>query len=176
MALAQPLGFDALRPEHRQILLPSWRSNKEADSITDSTWKSSILPLGFPSFLDSKLAWSASEGIQLHLEHTYHLSLEDKAEIDNALHLFKSLNRLPLQRINFDFLFSSGYRWRLGQFQEFSSAESPAYASEIGFRTAQRERILHNQRSRVRQIFSRRQPGHISWNTKLRRRNTSSSR
>jgi hypothetical protein len=90
MALVDPVGFGTCRPEHRQILLQSWRAKEEKDAAASQSCTLLILPLGFPLFLDSELAWSPSD-IQVKLDHTYHLTHEDKAEIDNALKSFKSL-------------------------------------------------------------------------------------
>jgi len=89
MALVHPSGFSACRPEHLQTHLPS-QDAKEEKGPTTSTLPT--LPFGFPLFVDSELAWSASD-IQIKLEHTYHLTCEDTAEIDNALDYFKGLDR-----------------------------------------------------------------------------------
>jgi len=86
MALVHPLGFGTCRPEYRQILLEI-----RSDPTTSRSCASPILPSGFPLFLDSRLAWSTSE-IQVKLEHTYHLTHEDRAEIDNALDSFKGFD------------------------------------------------------------------------------------
>ena len=48
----------------------------------------SLVPEGMPEFLDSPLAWS---GIELpeEVSYTYHLSKEERDEIDEALTYFK---------------------------------------------------------------------------------------
>jgi len=91
MALVHPLGFGACRPEHLQLRLPGQAAKEEKSPAASRSCISTTLPLGFPLFVDSQLAWSTSD-IQIELEHTYHLTREDTAEIDNALDYFKGLD------------------------------------------------------------------------------------
>jgi len=92
MALVHPLGFGSCRFEHGQNLLQSRDAKEENDSTTTRPCAAPTLPPGFPMFLDSELAWSTSE-ISGGMEYTYHLTQEDRAEIDNALQSFKGLYR-----------------------------------------------------------------------------------
>lgn len=91
MALVHPLGFGSCRLEHGQNLLQSRHAKEEKESTTTRPRAAPTLPSGFPIFLDSKLAWPTSE-VPGVLEYTYHLTQEDRAEIDSALKLFKGLD------------------------------------------------------------------------------------
>jgi hypothetical protein len=91
MALVHPASFGILSPEHRQIILHSQHVNQENDLTNPKLLEPPILPPGYPLLLDSNLAWSPSE-IQINDGHTYHLTQEDKVEIESALSFFKGLD------------------------------------------------------------------------------------
>lgn len=82
MALVQATGFGPEIVAQRQ---------RAKETTTTRSRTLPLLPSGFPLFLDSELAWSASE-IRIETEHIYHLTHQDKAEIDKALVFFKGQN------------------------------------------------------------------------------------
>ena len=49
------------------------------------------LPAGFPKYLTSNLTWSGPQ-LSDNLQYIYHVTENDKVEIDAALKLFKSVN------------------------------------------------------------------------------------
>ncbi len=95
MALVHSSGFGSCRLEYGQNLLQSPHAKTEKLLTMTQTLSAPTLPSGFPVFLDSKLAWSTSE-VSSVLEYTYHLTQEDRAEIDDALKSFKGLHRPEL--------------------------------------------------------------------------------
>jgi hypothetical protein len=62
-------------------------------------FETTILPQGFPYFLTTKQAWNPSE-FSNEERYIYHLSVNDKLELDEALSFFKSTQLQHLQGLH----------------------------------------------------------------------------
>jgi hypothetical protein len=55
------------------------------------------IPRGFPNYVSAKMAWSGSNMTD-EREYIYHLTYEEKEEIDSALRFFEGIISLFFQR------------------------------------------------------------------------------
>jgi hypothetical protein len=73
--------------------------NKEHVTPVAENFETTILPQGFPYFLTTKQAWYPSE-FSNEERYIYHLSRNDKLELDEALFFFKSTQVQHLQGLH----------------------------------------------------------------------------
>jgi hypothetical protein len=89
-----------LGPNQRELdsIIQNWSSKFDAERLGCASHSiNEDLPPGFPPRLTSSLAWTGSD-LRDELNYIYHLSENDKVEIDNALLAFKGTNCRSISR------------------------------------------------------------------------------